>query len=186
MNPRIDQKTVVKLVETTYTKPQLIRRVRVLRDFTYFRLFNLTPEQIKLPLASQIQLFLALHQKDLLELNLLRQEGNWMISLGEDFFSEINQSNNTNFFKQLEDITSQLQPIIIYLPIELPEKNQFELGQWLKTNVGKSSLYEVNFNGELIGGCAISFNGRFKDYSLRAKINDNRAEIINSLKTYKH
>jgi hypothetical protein len=77
----MNNELITKLISTTFTKPQLIRRIRVLKDFVFFRLFNLTPEQLKLPLDKQIQLFLALHQKDILELNLLRQEGNWMTAL---------------------------------------------------------------------------------------------------------
>ncbi len=185
MTTNIDPKIIEKLVINTYTKPQLIRRIRVLRDFAFFRLFNLSVEQQKLPLSSQIQLFLALHQKDILELNLLRQEGNWMTSLGDEFFSLINPANNNDFFKTLEDMANNTKPIIIYLPIELPEPNQLELGQWLKTNVGPQSLYEISFNGELIGGCAISYNGTYRDYSLRAKINNNKEAILTSLKSYK-
>lgn len=181
----MDDTQINKLLAETYTKAQLLRRLRVLKDFVDFRLFNLTPDQTKLPLQVQIDLFLALHQKDLIELNLLRQEGHWLMSLGQEFFSQFNLDNHTQNVRTLEQFADQISPIIVYLPVELPEKNQLELGSWFKQNLNLKQIFEIQFDGNLIGGCALSFNGTYKDYSLKSKIDQNKDKIISSLKEFK-
>lgn len=176
---------ITKLLSETYTKDQLLKRLRVIKDFISFRLFNLTPEQNKLPLPAQVELFLALHQKDIIELNILRLEGNWAVSLKEEFYNQFTLDNYQGLFKALDQISAQVNPIIVYLPIELPEKDRFSLGSWFKQNLGLTTLFELQFDANLIGGCALSFKGTYKDYSLRSKISQNQAQIISSLKEFK-
>lgn len=36
-----------------------------------------------------------------------------------------------------------------------------KIGQWIKTNVGDDILFSLSLNEEIIGGAAISFNGKY-------------------------
>lgn len=190
MNPNIPnppnntQLMVQKILTETLTKPQLFRRLRVLKDLINFMLFKLSPEETSLSVDKKIQLFLALHQHDILELNLLRQEGSWLTSLGDDFYQKFNRDNLTRIFESLEKELAETKHIILYLPTEIPEASQMAIGQWFKTNVGVDTTFETKFDANLIGGCAISYNGMYRDYSLRAKIETNKQSILDSLKTF--
>lgn len=144
------QKMADKILAESFTKPQLLRRLRVLKDFINFRLFKLNQDEIKLSVGQQISEFIALHQHDILELNLLRQEGNWLVSLGEDFYAKFNKDNVNLLFDQIEKGAIGAKHIILYLPVELPEANQLEIGQWFKTNIGVNTTFETNFDANLI------------------------------------
>ncbi len=183
-----EEQIIDKILEQTFTRPQLARRTRVLRDFISFRLYKIS-EGPPLPLPKQIELYLALHQKDLSELNLLRQEGNWLIALGEQFLSLFTPQNSSQIFKLLEEYAATIRPIFVYLPFEMPDQEVLNLGQWFKQNIGKGTLYEINYDGDLIAGCALSYRGVYRDYSLKRKFSENsqliQEAILKNLKSLK-
>lgn len=173
------------IIKDSLTKAQLQRRLRILKDFIAFRLFNLGPDQAAMDYKKQIEYFLTLQQKNILELDLLRQEGNWMSSLGKEFFDQFNSQNYNSFFSDLQREVNNLATIVVYMPVDLPEARKSEIGVWFKKNVSPLTIYEVGFDPNLIGGCAFSYKGVYRDYSLRERINQNKQTILSSLREFK-
>ena len=174
-----------KIMKTTFTKNQLLRRIRLLNDFISFRLFR--PEGIQSKdLREQIMKFFATHSKGSAgELDVIAQEADWLNSLEESFFARFTKENFNVAFDSLEKELSNAVPVILYLPFFMPEVRQLEVGKWFKDNIGPHMLFETNFNPNLVGGCAVSYRGEMRDYSILGKIDANKQLIINNLKSFK-
>jgi hypothetical protein len=187
--PQKDQPTITpqteKIMKTTFTKNQLLRRVRLLNDFISFRLFS--PEGIQAgDLRAQIMKFFAVHAKgNAGELDVIAQEADWLNSLEESFFSHFTKENFNIAFEALEKELKDAVPVILYLPFFMPEKEQQEVGSWFKKNVASHILFETNFNPSLVGGCAVSYRGEMRDYSILGQMEANKQIIIDNLNTFK-
>ena len=108
----------------------------------------------------------------------------WLNSLGEDFFSKFTKENFYNNFLELEKKVSLLTPLIIYLSFE-PESLQIEsINSWLKKNLSQNILFDIKIDRELLGGAVLVYKGVYKDYSLRAKIQEQSGTILQEFKKY--
>lgn len=164
---------VSAILATTYTKSQLLRRVRLLKDFISYRLFN--EGGSGKDFATSVEEFIK--SQNITD--------NWLASLGEQYLGSFTPENFNDQFKKLESALSATKSIIVYLPVELSERDIEEIGRWFKQNLGPQALFEVSFDADLIGGCALSYKGIYKDYSIRANIKANQKAILDSLKEFK-
>jgi len=56
---------------------------------------------------------------------------------------------------------------------------------WLRENLDQPRLvFDFKVDPSLIGGCAFVYKGVYKDYSLRARISDNKDKIIGEFRKY--
>lgn len=149
-----------KVLEDTFTIYEARKRLRNLKNFLVNKLFAQGSKQDEL------------NQEDLDFLN----------SLDEKFLSNFNKINLYQVFDALEESLNKISPLVIYLPFEIGHKESFQIGIWLRKNYGKNFLFEVKFDPSLIAGCALVWNGIYKDYSLKAKIAENQVQIIAKFK----
>lgn len=181
----MDKTLIDPILAETYTKPQLIRRVRILQEFINYILFDYQGQKTVIATKMYIEGFLALHKDDLLKDDAFVRESSWLESLDNNFWAQFNISNVNNLFKEIESYISGLRTVTFYLPIEFPDTQISSIGGWLKRNVSPSTIFEISYDPNLIGGCAISFKGLYKDYSLKGRINDNKEAILQSLRDFK-
>ena len=86
----------------------------------------------------------------------------------------------------LEKQVKSIQPLIIYLPFEIPEGEVVRIGMKIRTDLGKNLLLNFKVDPTLIAGCAIVWNSQLRDYSARARINQNKPQILSIIKEYIH
>ena len=72
---------------------------------------------------------------------------------------------------------------MVYTPVIIPDETIPELGQKIRATFG-TVLFELRFDPDLIGGCALVWKGVYKDYSLRAKIAEKHKEILEGFKSF--
>lgn len=89
----------------------------------------------------------------------------------------LTKENYREEFGKAKAELAKVEPLYLYLPIELEEKELKKIVVKLREDYGKNFLLEPKFQGDLIGGCAMSYNGIYKDYSLHNKIVQNREKI---------
>ncbi len=166
----------------TFTKNQALRRLRLIKELLELLFFQgSNPDDFE-------NTFSKLKAK--YSPNFVGQEGleidvNFIKELGPDFFKNFSSVNINDQLASLEKAVNDTKTILIYLPFELPGDHIIDIGGWLKKNLGVNTLFEINYDPELIGGLAISYKGIFKDYSLRAKVNENKAKVLEVLGGYK-
>ena len=71
--------------------------------------------------------------------------------------------------------------VTLYLPFDMPRSELVKLGKWFKENVSPETVVDIQYQPELIGGGAFSWKGQIQDYSLRARIEASKKQILNSL-----
>lgn len=191
-NSSVIAKLAEKMLAATYTKNQMRKRMRLLKDFVNFRSYQNFKE--KQNLAQEITAFLAKYP-------LYNLDAHWLISLGEDVYKEFKELNTTNLLKQLARFLETVPTAVLFLPFELndeiyyektittssksqsiPVRLEVEIGSWFKKNISSTFLFEPSYNPDVIGGVALSWNGVYKDYSLREQVLANRERIINLFK----
>jgi F0F1-type ATP synthase delta subunit len=98
--------------------------------------------------------------------------------------SSITKDNFASFFDNVNKEISNLIPLIVYIPFEMPETEFKQLGDFVKEKFGSHILIELRFDPTLIGGCSLVWKGQFKDYSLKSKMTQNKEEIFSTFKSF--
>ncbi len=63
-----------------------------------------------------------------------------------------------------------IEPLHLFLPRGLPDGELEKIVGKLRKSYGPKFLVEIKFQGDLIGGCAMSYKGVYKDYSIKNKL----------------
>jgi len=100
--------------------------------------------------------------------------------------NKIDSSNFSSLEKLLNDLKEELKKVKV-LKISLainPSKEQIEhIFDWVRKNLGKGIILDIDKDESILGGAIISFNGRYKDFSLRRDLEEifksKKAEIMN-------
>lgn len=149
------------ILKDCFTLARLQRRVRILKSFLENKLFsNNTPTNIE------------------------EADMNWLKSLGEPFFSQFNQNNLYQIFTDTEAQISKLSPLIIYFPFTIDNQTEVQIGSFIRKLFPTIYLFDAKFDPNLIAGCSISWRGVLKDYSLRARVEEKKTEILSGFKKY--
>lgn len=149
------------ILNTTYTLTQLKHRVKVLKSFL------------------ETQLFTNKHQQELNNEDLA-----WLTSLGGDFYKQFNKDNIYKKFSEIDKKVAEFSPLLIYLPFETNNQVISEIGQYLRSNFKFVYLFDAKFDSRLIAGCALSWKGVLRDYSLRSRIDQRKEEVLRSFKKF--
>lgn len=108
----------------------------------------------------------------------------WVKTLPQDQLTKINKDNLTTTFQEAETQLDNLSTLILYLTFEPDEQTVAQIGEFARKTFNKQILLDIKFDPNLIAGAALSFNGAYKDYSLRAKIEERKAEVLDSFKKF--
>lgn len=154
------------ILQNTFVKNTALKKTTALKDYLLKRVFskNQTP---------------------------LENTGNedpvmtkWVLDLDPAVYSDINPQNIYAVFDNLEKSIKDCEPLIIYLPYELPEEQIIEIGQKLRTDYGKNFLMDIQIDPGLIAGVALSYKGIYKDTSVKQRIMDQRKEVLAEFRKY--
>lgn len=161
----LDQKITDIILTQTFTQQQLVRRVRLLKEYVEGELFQSEPINLN---------SLTSNSSDI----------NWLKSLPTDFFRLFTKQDATRLIEQLERFGTDQKPLLIYVPFEMPEDEIPKLGSWLRSNYGNTFLYELKYDPSLLAGCSLVWGGLHKDYSAKKSIEDHKEEIIKEINTF--
>lgn len=149
------------ILKDTYTQTQLKHRVRILKSYIEQVLFAGVNEP--------------LNQPDL----------GWLKSLPADFYQKFNKDDAAGIFAKLEQDLAKLAVLTVHLPFDADETVHSQLGSFARRTFGQTILLlDIKYDPSLIAGCALSWKGIYKDYSLKAKIGEKKAEILQSIGKY--
>lgn len=156
-------KIAEQLLALCYTQTEAARALRTIKDYLNHQFFS--PGAAKPSLDKE--------QTDLIN------------KLGGAFFAAFKIDKLAPQLSQLEKMIEQAELVTIYIPFEMPPTEVQRLGEWIKSNLGEQSLLDLKFDSSLIGGCALSLKGVYKDYSLKAELKDNHEAVMKSLVSFK-
>lgn len=73
------------------------------------------------------------------------------------------------FFALISDKVASLPVISLTIAFEPNEAVLQAISQWFLLNAKKQVLMDIQFDRSLIAGATLTFNGKFKDYSIRSQ-----------------
>jgi len=152
-----------KIITTTFTTSQLIRRVDLLREYYVEHFF--AGKEVNLE-------SLVTNQSDL----------EWF-QLNKAFLDgQISQGNVYQTLEALEAQAKMLEVIIIIIAFEIPDAAIAKMCQSLRQEHRRNFIFEVRIDGRLIAGCCFIINGEYKDYSVKKAIQEKQQEIVTRVK----
>lgn len=98
---------------------------------------------------------------------------------------QVNADNFQELFKVIDQFITDQTPLTIYF-VFIPDETQVkEIGEWLRRSLNNPRLiFDVKVDPGLIGGCAIAYKGVYRDYSLKAKISQNKEKLMEEFRRY--
>lgn len=150
------------ILKNTFTILQLNRRIRILKIHLLKAIFGGSKEQVLTP--SDLE---------------------WLGSLPQNFLKNFNKDNIYPTLDTVEREISQLPTITIYLPFTSSENISLQIGSYARKAYSNTKLLlEIRYDPSLIAGAALSWRGMYRDYSLRAKIEEKKEELLAGFKKY--
>lgn len=147
------------LIKNTYTISSLKNRLRALRAYFSKDFFSS-------------------------DLNLTEDEKLWIESLPKEFIEKFNKDNISKILGELEKQINQIQFLTIFLPFEADSETIRLIGLKSREHFGPRLVLDIKYDARLIAGCALSWGGIYKDYSLHAKIAERNLAISQSFKKF--
>lgn len=151
------------ILKDTYALTQLKSRLRVLKSTLVKTFFGSKEPDLPIP----------------------PQDLNWLKSLPESFYQKFNKDNIYQIFTELEAKIPKLSVLTMYLVFEPDFMTLNEIGITARTTFSQPALLvDIKLNPGLIAGTALVWKGIYKDYSVKAKIEQGREEILQEFKKF--
>lgn len=87
----------------------------------------------------------------------------------------------------LKETLKKIKTLKISLAIDPPGKMVEHFFDWVKENIGQGIILDIDKDETILGGAIITFNGIYKDFSLRRSLEEifksKKAEIMNFTKS---
>lgn len=112
------------------------------------------------------------------------QELNWLSTLPPIFNAQFNKDNVYKIFEDIERKVQQLPTLTIYITFEPSIDAIYQIGTFARKTFGPSFLLDIKLDPNLIAGAALVWKGMYRDYSLRAKLEQKKGEILENFKKY--
>lgn len=153
------------ILQTTYSLTNLKHRLRILQSYFLKAFFGETEATVNIPLSTQ--------------------DSNWLKSLPEGFYQKFNKDNVYEIFSGLEKEIETLKILNLYLPFEPDELTLSQIGQTARKTFNLSALLlDIKVDPNLIAGSALAWKGVYRDYSLRAKLEEKRQELSEEFRRF--
>jgi hypothetical protein len=153
------------LLETTYTKTDYLRRVRIIREYLEERFFKGNdlrfPDYLGLIKASQ-------HDREAFSM--------W----NDEIMRFFTKDNVYTLINSLAENIKVLPVLTVYLPVNLDDYQIDELGKWFRKSLSPILIMDIHCNPAIISGCAYVWNGKYHDFSLH-KLIDIKQDIVNRI-----
>ncbi len=163
--------------KTTYSLQQARARLRMLREYIIDYFFSSPAKGGMTPESDSGR-----GQNDGSRLRSNNIRDPWLKSLGEEFYKEFTKENVYQKLKELEDALVATEPLVVYMAFDMPDEELNKLGPWLRKNILEDMVFDTKIDQTLIGGCAFSWHGILKDYSLKSRLAQNHEEIMANIR----
>lgn len=155
--------TLAIILKDTYSLSQLKHRMRILKANLLKTFFGGENNQAS---------------------NLTAQDLSWLQSLPENFYKKFTKDNVYQILTDLDKTASSLPTLTMYLTFEPDETALSQIGSTARKTFSLPLLLDIKLDPNLIAGVALVWKGVYRDYSLRAKIEGRKAEIIDGFKKF--
>lgn len=164
-----DGELLQNLVRVCFTKTEVSRRLRIIREYLENKFFKSKTKNLKSFFINS-----KYPSSDTLAIE----------KLSPDFFASFNKNNAYPQLTKIGKALNNLDTIHLYLPADFPPNDLSRVGLWFKKNVAEDVLLEIEIDSSLTLGCAVSKNGIYHDFSLKYFLKNKRLQILQVLGDY--
>ena len=154
----------------TYTRSDMLRRIRVLRQYFEYRYFLGHTDADFASFAQSVKLG--------------EYDTQALVSLGESFYAPFTREKAYPLLDALLERTKIAPGIHLYLPFTPDDRELLTLGQWMRKNAGVTALLDLRCDASLVGGFAMVRGDRYMDFTVRYFLDKQRASITSILDRY--
>jgi hypothetical protein len=158
-----------KLLEGSLDRGVILRRIGVVRQ--YLEQVYFTPEKSSFLEWGEAH---EVHSDDMESLS----------ALDETFWSSFSKETVYDVLESIRKSVGVLPTIGLYVPFELKNGESHKVGQWLRDNVNPSLVLNIHKDESIVGGCAITAAGMWRDYSIRYYMRKKRDDIVGIMTKY--
>ncbi len=112
------------------------------------------------------------------------EDSAWLEGLGEQFYKAFTPLTVSTNMEILEKYLTKIQPLTILITFDISETEINNIGIWLRSNISSSIVFETKVDPTLIAGAAFTWKGVYHDYSIQKTINQNKEQVLESIKSY--
>jgi F0F1-type ATP synthase delta subunit len=97
---------------------------------------------------------------------------------------EIDSNSNSalqNFLGLLQDVISKLPVATLTLAFEPTDTVLHNLSEWFTLNANRQVLFDIKIDPTLIAGAAITYNGKYFDFSVKSRFEQVLTETLATL-----
>ena len=164
-----EKELLTQLVTVSYTKTDLTRKLRVLREFLEQKYYSQGGQTLA----------------DFLKVaNCTKEDTSALLSLKSEFYKSFTKYNSYPLLNKINRLLNKEEIIHVYLPYEMEDAEKEKLGIWFKKNVNNKVILELIVDPSLILGCAFAYKGVYHNFSLKFFINSYRQDIRKLLDRY--
>lgn len=154
--------TLSTILKDTYSLTQLKTRLNILK-------------------ASLLKTFFGSNGQNIIP----NQDLTWLKAIPVSFFQKFNKDNVYKIFSDLDKNSSHLQILTIYLTFEPDTPTISQIGLTARNTFSLPYLLlDVRLDPNLMGGTALVWKGVYKDYSLKAKVEERKEEVLQEFKKF--
>ena len=110
------------------------------------------------------------HLEQMLSEQLGLQKKEFLLKLfRENNVSETTPSDIQAFLKKIQGIITTLPVVTLTIPFEPRDETLKSFSDWFLFTLKKQVLFAIEVDYSLLAGAKVTYNGKFKDYSMREK-----------------
>lgn len=162
-----------QLYAITYTKTRLEHRLGVLQHVL---------KQVVYTEAEETESVNVYHQE--LRAYATGKDLSALEALGTDWIPSLNEQSLTSLRQQVAELVSTAPLLTLYVPAELDEAVEAELGTWCRTELDERLLLELVIDPNVLGGCGFIHNDSYYEYSLRTALAEKPQLLRDIINTY--
>jgi hypothetical protein len=158
------------IIATTYTKAEIYRRIRLLREYLEEKFYGK---------EKAVDFAAFLNKK-----GISKSDYEVMMSWPEDMLTSFEKSNAYDLIDGLV-ATIKARPVVtLYIPFDPPPAETAKLGSWFRKTVHVHVIIDLHVDLTTFGGCAFAYEGIYHDYSLGYYMQKHRDEIRGLITNY--
>jgi hypothetical protein len=163
------QEMITTILKTSYTKNDIGRRLRLLREYMEKCFFT--------PIQEDMTKFLISQQATTDDIDTF-------IRWGDEFFKAFSKNTLYKFIIAMSEHMKAMPIVTLYIPYEPVPAEVIKIGKWFRMNVNEGVLMDLHTDPSLLGGCAFVWHGIYRDYSLRYYMLKKREAIERIIEEY--
>jgi len=163
----MDELIFSTLVKDAYTRSGLLHKIGLLKEYLEFVFFTKNNSYVE---ESLIEEWKGGGEHAI-------QDKMFLKSLPVEFWKSFSRESLYNVLDLLSEKVDEIPVLSLIVPVDLPEQSIMEIGKWVRSEIDKDLLLDVEVKISLSVGCQFVWKDRLHDFSLSRFLNKHQDKI---------